>query len=258
MVEYSYSKLMTYDQCALKYKYKYIDKIKMQVDSTIEALLGSCVHDALEYLYNERIKGRILKLDELLEYYLKIWQENFSDKHLIVKEGVTENEYLNKGVIFLTRYYSKHAPFDDNTLETEKKVTLPLDDKSHLIGFVDRLVFNERDDKYEIHDYKTGRLKSQEQSDMDWQLALYAMAIKEEMKDGKDIILVWHYLDHDIKIVSSRTENELVRLKKDVLELIREIESARFFPHNKSTLCNWCEFKPICHAWTKQKNLNEF
>ena len=51
-------------------------------------------------------------------------------------------------------------------------------------------------------------------------------------------------------------------LKKQTLKLIKKIESTTTCPCNKSPLCSWCEYKPICPAWNskinfeKQKKLN--
>ena len=52
MIVYSHSKLSTFEQCPLKYKLRYIDKIKPEIEKTIEAHLGSSVHDTLEWIYN--------------------------------------------------------------------------------------------------------------------------------------------------------------------------------------------------------------
>ena len=58
MPTFSNSRLGTYEQCPLKYKYQYIDKIKVEEAKTVEAFMGSCVHEALEKHY------RALKLQK--------------------------------------------------------------------------------------------------------------------------------------------------------------------------------------------------
>ncbi|MEK6881004.1 MAG: PD-(D/E)XK nuclease family protein [Nanoarchaeota archaeon] len=258
MKVYSYSKLQTYEQCALKYKFRYIDKIRVEVEETIEGFLGKCVHSVLEFLYNERMQEKGVDIDELIKYYLTVWEKNFSDKFLIVKSEMKAEDYFNKGIKFLTNYYSRNYPFVEKTIATERKIFIELNEKSGLVGFVDRLAYNEKDDVYEIHDYKTGALKSEKQLEFDRQLALYSLALKEEFKDGRDILLIWHYLDHDEKIILKKTGEQLEVLKKQVLELINEIENAGVFPYTKSRLCHWCEFKGICPAWQMQTSLFDF
>ncbi len=257
MAVYSYSKLQTYEQCALRYKFKYIDKILVEIEETIEGFLGKCVHSALDFLYKEKMQERLIDINVLIDFYLKTWRENFDPKILIVKNLKAE-DYFNKGIKFLSSYYSRNYPFEEQTLSTERRITMDLDGKSKIIGFIDRLSYNLKEDVYEIHDYKTGNLKTSRQLEFDRQLALYSLALKEELGDGREILLIWHYLDHDEKIVLKKTGEQLEKLKRQVLELINEIEHATTFPYNKGPLCSWCEFRSICPVWVKQKSLFDF
>ncbi len=254
MVMYSHSKLSTFEQCSLKYKYKYVDKIKV-LGKSVEALLGFAVHDVLEYLYTQVKNNKIPELDEIIMIYSNTWKDNYNENIVIVKDDLTEKDYFNKGVQFLIDYYMKHKPFTDNTLETEKRINIVLDklNNINLIGYIDRLVHNKEKDEYEIHDYKTSNsMPSQQELDQDRQLALYSIAIKEAFGHDKPVILVWHYLAHGIKVTSSRTNSQLLDLKNQTIELIKKIESTTIFPHNKSILCNWCEYKTMCSAWNTE------
>ena len=193
-------------------------------------------------------------------YYSNNWQENYSNDILIVKQNLTTKYYFNLGVEFLVSYYNEFHPFKDGTIECEKKVWITLDkEKGHKIqGFIDRLVYNSKTNEYEIHDYKTAKnLPYQDKIDKDRQLALYAIAIKELFGQDKEVILIWHYLAHNKKIESRRTNEQLEQLKKDTLKLIKKIENTKTFPHNKFILCNWCEFKPSCEAWKKNSNFKQ-
>ena len=49
---YSNSKLGTFDQCKYKFRLQYIERIRTGVRS-IEAFMGSMVHDTLEKLYKD-------------------------------------------------------------------------------------------------------------------------------------------------------------------------------------------------------------
>jgi len=252
---YSHSKLSTFEQCPLKYKFRYIDKIKPEIEKSIESYLGSAVHDTLEWIYNsvKENSERIINLDEVIEYYLNKWKENVPQDVLIVKEQFTSGDYLNKGIQFLIDYFQKYQPFKDGTLECEKKITLTLDSNTNLIGYIDRLVHDIEEGHYEIHDYKTaGTLPSQEKMDEDRQLALYSIAIKELYGKDKEVILVWHYLAHNHKIVSRRTNEQLESLKEEIKELIEQIRQTEEFPPCKSILCDWCEYKSMCPKWNSE------
>ena len=266
MVVFSHSRLSSFEQCKLKYKFRYIDKIIPDIEKTIESHLGSMVHDTLEWLYTRIKKNRIPTIDEVIVHYSETWQENYEEDIPIMRKNMTAKDYFNKGVQYLIDYYTKHKPFDDNTIAVEKHIIFDLDENGeHKIrGFIDRLVYNLKTNEYEIHDYKTSKfLPSQEVLDKDRQLALYSIAIKEIYGVEKKVILVWHYLAHNKRIHSRRTDKQLNQLKEDTLDLIKEINSTRDFPPTKSPLCNWCEYKSICPAWgnkppEKQMNLKDY
>jgi putative RecB family exonuclease len=254
MVIYSHSKISTFEQCPLKFKYRYIDKIIPEIEKTIEAHLGEIVHMTLEWLYNTVKEKKIApELDEVIDYYSEKWQELYSDKIVIVKKEFSPESYFEKGVNFLLNYYYKHKPFNDGTIECEKKVFINLDPETKIQGIIDRLVYNKETEEYEIHDYKTANsIPSKQKFETDRQLALYSIAIKEMFGKEKKVCLVWHYLAYNQKICVRKTEEQLEQLKKDTLKSIKQIESAKEFPSNKSILCNWCEYKNSCEEFNKR------
>ena len=262
MTAYSHSKLSTFEQCPQKYKFRYIDKIKV-LKKSIEAFLGSIVHETLEWIHNEVKSERIPNIDEAVIFYSKSWEQKYNQDIYIVKKELTIKDYFNTGIRFILGYYTRNCPFNENTLETEKRIEVNLDDlkKNKIVGIIDRLVYNKEKEEYEIHDYKTGNtLPAQEKIESDRQLALYSIAIKNEFGKDKKTKLIWHYLAFDTKIYSERTNEQLEQLKKETLELIKKIENEKEFPTKKSPLCNWCEYKPICPAWkdvNNKKSLNK-
>ena len=256
MVVYSHSKLSTFEKCPLKYKYRYIDKKTPDIKQTIEAHLGKVVHNTLEWIYSQVKQDKIPTIEIIITYYTENWQEKYSEDILIVKSGLTDKDYFNKGVQFLVDYYNEHHPFKDGTIECEKKIWITLDEqkKYKILGFIDRLVYNFKTNEYEVHDYKTANnLPTQEGIDNDKQLALYSIAIKELFGHDKEVRLIWHYLAHNKKIESTRTNEQLRQLRQDILDLINKVEATETFPHNKSPLCGWCEFRPSCEGWQEKK-----
>jgi len=248
---YSYSKLSTFEQCPLKYKFRYIDKIIIP-EKTIESLLGKIIHKALEWLYLEVKNGVIPSLDDVLLFYTKKWQEEDFSNGVIMNGNLTLSDYYNRGIQLLTNYYFKHKPFDDNTLDVEKEIIVSLDEfKNYLIrGFIDRLAYNLKTCEYEIHDYKTSNfLPSREKISNDKQLALYSFAIKKMFGENKGVLLVWHYLAHNLKISLKKTNDEIYKLKEETIDLIKKIKSTKNFSPCVSRFCNWCEYKKICPAF---------
>jgi putative RecB family exonuclease len=258
MARYSHSKLSTFEQCPLKFKYRYIDKIIPEIEKSIESHLGTAVHEVLEWIYTEvKDNQKVPTLDNVIVCYTEAWQKGYSEKLVIVKKEITAKDYFNKGIQFLIDYYSKHEPFNDGTIEIEKEISIELNGHK-ITGFIDRLVHNIETGEYEIHDYKTANsLPSKEKIEEDRQLALYSIAIKEKFGKDKSVCLVWHYLAHNQKICSKRTNEQLEQLKKETIELIKKIEATTEFPANKSMLCSWCEYKQTCEAW-QNKDLKKY
>ncbi len=73
---YSHSQLSSYEECPLKYKLSYRDKIKREREG-VEAFLGQMVHDALKKCYDNLRFNKSNSLGDLLAYYNKIWEKNW-------------------------------------------------------------------------------------------------------------------------------------------------------------------------------------
>jgi len=244
---YSHSRLSCFEQCPLKFKFAYIDKLKTEVEETVETFLGSRVHETLEKLYKDLKFQKILTLKELLDFFNSEWKKNWNDGIVIVRDGYNQENYRKMGEKFITDYYKRYKPFNQTkTIGLETTRTVALDENYRIHIRIDRLALTENN-VYEIHDYKTSNsLPTQEDLDKDRQLAVYAYGIKKMYPDAKKIRLVWHFLAFDKEMSSERTDDQLEKLRKEILKLIKEIESCKDFPSKESKLCDWCEFKPIC------------
>lgn len=254
MTIYSHSRLSAFEECPRKFFYRYVAKVKVEREDTIETFLGTLVHDALEKLYRDRMFGKNLSVDELVEHFNSDWQQRFHDGVAIVRQEYSAEDYRRSGEECLRRYHVRHAPFDESTtLALEQRVTIDLDGTGgyRLQGFIDRLI-RRSNGSVEIHDYKTNvKLPSQAEKDQDRQLALYQIGVQQCWPDVNEVELIWHFLRHDVTIRSTRTPAELDQLRKDTIYLIDDIESRRcetdFLPR-ESGLCGWCPFQKMCPA----------
>lgn len=258
MPSFSHSKIGAFEACRLRYKFQYIDKIKVEAEDTIETFLGGMVHEALEKLYRDKRFEKLMSLEDLLTYYNKLWEKNWKDSIIIVKKDYTADNYRKMGERMLTDYYNRHKPFDQGRIiGLETQDFLPLDEegryKFHIR--IDRLM-DMGDGLYEVHDYKSGSsLSKQEELDKDRQLAMYSQWVQQNFKDFKKVRLVWHFLAFDKELDSYRTKEELEKLRKDILSRISEIEATEEFPANVTWLCDWCLYKPICPMWKHEVEL---
>lgn len=260
MPSFSHSRIGSFETCPLQYKYAYIDRIKVEVEDTVETFLGSRVHEALEKLYRDKKFEKLLTMEELLAYFNKRWKEEWKDSIIIVKKDYTQENYRKMGERYLTDYYERYKPFDHGKiLGLETKDQMPLDEEGNYRFHIriDRLM-DMGNGIYEVHDYKSGSsLSKQEELDNDRQLAMYSLWVRNQFKDFKKVRLVWHFLAFDKEMDSCRTEEELENLKEEVLTKIKEIELTKEYPAQVSELCNWCLYKGICPMWKHEIQLEE-
>ena len=253
MTIYSHSRLSNYKDCPFKFKLKYIDG--MDEGTTIEQFLGSKVHEVLHYIYDKVKSGKTPTLKQVLKYYTNLWKKEYTREIRIVKKDFSARYYFVRGEQLIKQYYRNHVPFDENVIALEQEIKIDLDGKGKYLlrGFIDKLIYNKESGNYEIHDYKTGNwLKSQEELDNDNQLALYSLGVKEMFSDAEKIDLIWYFLAHEEKLSSSRTDQQLEKLKEEIINLIKEIESTTEWPAKESTFCRWCGFNTQCPLYKKQ------
>ena len=261
MTTYSHSRISTFENCPYQYKLKYIDRIKPEISTTIEAFMGSMVHESLEHLYKlKKFKKRIAK-SSIIKFYRDTWKKNYSDDILIVKaekERLTAKNYMKMGEKFISDYFDRMRPFDQMIilgLETQDRMTLPDGNQWHVR--IDKLGCDKKGN-YFVCDYKTNsRMKDQEEADSDRQLAMYSIWVKDKFKDCKSVKLIWHMLAFNKDAVSERTEEQLKKLQNEIVEKIKEIENETEFPRRQTALCNYCGYKSICPSFKHEAELNK-
>lgn len=246
---YSHSQLSVYEECPLKYKLQYRDKVKREEVEGIEGFMGNRVHEALKKCYDDLRYTRVNTLSDLLSFYNEAWQKKWHDDVIITKADLSAENYRALGSNLLENYCHRYAPFNqDLTIGTEMPFYFSLDgeNKYRMRGFIDRLS-RAKDGVYEIHDYKTSSiLPTQEELDNDRQLALYHIGVQAKWPQVEYIRLVWHFLAFDTEMVSSRSEQAISMLRENTIKLVDEIEAAESFPARESFLCNWCQFPGYC------------
>ncbi|MFH0838720.1 MAG: PD-(D/E)XK nuclease family protein [Candidatus Omnitrophota bacterium] len=252
--QYSNSEISTYEKCKLKYQLQYLTDTESSFD-TIEAFMGSRVHDALEKLYLDIRMAKLMSLDDLLAFYNEIWNKHWNNNIHIVKKEYDKDDYRRKGEKCLQDYYDKYAPFDqERTIAMEKDFKFNINEKYAIFGIIDRIAKAE-DGTFIIHDYKTSNmLPTQEEIDNDRQLPLYRLGIMSLWPEAKKVKLVYHYLTFNEELSPSidKSLEEEGKFKANIIEIIKTIETTKEFMPEPSNLCNWCDYQPHC---PKRKHL---
>ena len=245
MTTYSHSRMETFKQCPLKFRFRYIDGIEKDEEG-IEAFTGKRVHEALEMLLGLwKESGREPDLEKGEELFLANWDEKYHPAVLIRRRNMTVDDYRQRGLMCLRNYFEmeKGQNFGE-LLDLELSLSFQLGD-ADMTGVVDRL---QRDGgTYHIIDYKTSkRDMTQRDADSDKQLALYEIGVRQMFPDAREVVLHWYMLPHKNVVDSTRSPAELDRLERNVLALIERIESATGFPPVETPLCGWCDYQREC------------
>ena len=259
---YSHSRLSVFEQCRLRYRLKYVDRVKRDLEG-VESFVGSRVHEALESLYRDAGMGRAPSVESVLDGYRRSYDEQWNDAVVISDPRVTAADHRAAGEECLRRYFARHAPFrSDQTLGVELRVGLDLPNGARLEGYADR-VARDPDGWLAIHDYKTSSiLPPQADADRDRQLALYQAGVENLWPGAPGVRLVWHYLRFDERLVSVRTREQMEATLRDTAAVVDAVENETSWPPTVSKLCGWCPYWDLCpekkHEWAlRQKGREE-
>jgi len=247
----SYSAIRIFKECPAKYKYTYIDKIKLEGKTNIYGAFGSAVHLCIKKFYDEGIFNR--------KYLLSLWKNCFNEE--IYKqqvEKVSDNEYqrlIRQGYPILQKFYTTQQKQNllQKPIATELEFNIPCKNKDNdsimLVGRIDN-IFKTKDG-FEIVDYKTTASKYQWLNNkIDLQLILYYVAftlLKREFKKMKCKVCL-HFLRPGIKKYFNITKEDIIRLLKEINRHMIEVNQSDFKPNPTKLSCKFCSYTNLCLA----------
>ena len=243
----SLSKAKTFESCALKYKYTYIDKLpRKEYDFHI---LGKFVHKVLEDFH---------------KYYLEGCQEPFNKSILKAYKGALA-EYSAKMTAemkievykmiasYLKRIYSEYSDGTmQNILSCEQNFRFEIVDEEKSIavvlnGQIDR-VQKDPDGIIHVVDYKTTKNKKYLTNDF-FQLMTYAFVLLHEDPSLEKIRGSYMLVRHDFEMITTEFEKkEILKVKEKYIEYAKKIIEEKLYKPNPTVLCNWCDHIDICSA----------
>lgn len=237
----SYSQLQTFSICPLHYKLQYI--MKLPTTKTSALSFGMSIHAALSHLYDRGFGKNIIKENEVEKIVRNTWiSEGYSSKK-------HEEEGIKKAKSLLMEYMNQN----ENEAHLPKLTEYPFQfyiKGLKVVGRFDR-VNDLGEGKIEIVDYKTGdSMPTEKKLKSDLQLTLYALAATE-LRDPhvhaqpEDITLTLYYIEHNKKLTTTRTREQLDMAKDEILQKVEEIKTSSF-RCSGSILCQNCEFKMLC------------
>jgi len=237
----SYSQINTFDTCPLQYRYRYIQRIPMPPSSA--AIFGEVIHKTLKDFYQQAYEKKQTKKDLLV-----ILEKNWIDEGYASKAH--EKRMKKEAERMLKKFYDKGYDPDRLPKYLEQQFVIKAKQGLRIGGRIDRI--DEIKSGMEIIDYKTGKVIDQKELDKSLQMSVYALAATDPGVLGQnpeDVVLSFYFLDKGEKKSTSRTKEQLVKAKKEIVEKAKEIEKSKFEP-TPGVWCDFCEYRLICEAWS--------
>ena len=238
------SKVKVYDECKLKYKFKYIDYLPETQTNTDALQFGSYIHKIFEEGVHSTSTDELWEIAEILRNHYKF-----------------DSGREKKIKACIDNFFKFNQSLSSNThVSTEQVFAVDLGKEGYAVnGIIDRVV-KSKDGGYLVIDYKTSKRPSNKRDLFtDPQMLMYTFAISRLYKTPIGNITVAHYYPHLDKLVNIKFSEAHVlmyirKLTQKIWE-IRKKKKVEFFPQ-VNQFCNWCGYKSMCSKQGKS-NYNE-
>ncbi len=254
---YSYSAINQFLNCPLDYKYRYY--LRLPMPGSAQLSFGSTIHQVFQqYLENYRnslaapqqdlfnpgqAKIDLPPFSLLEELYEKNWLDDW------YHSKAQKQQYRQKGKALLKRFYDATLvqPPQPKYLEVGFKLDLG-PEKYQFTGKIDRADVTATG--LSIIDYKTGKPPSGSKAgDID-QLRVYQWAAQDFLREKVASLSYWYVDPDEMRTIPLATEEEIAKLKTNLLETIKQIRHAITYDlfsnlHKKSKQhdCNFADLQ---------------
>lgn len=243
MLELSPSRISTFLDCPLKYRY--------DTDKQVRAIWGrpkpylflaNAVHGALRDLYRGGGPSRF-DWSWLRRQYARAWQDlDWQAQGFETREQAVS--FFRLGETMLEGYWERHQGESARPILIEQTVGEVIEGV-RFFGRIDRI--DQKDDgTLEIIDYKTGRQAEQEGVADSIQLGLYSVLVARKFRPPR-VIVSHYYLQSQTKMSKEPDEPEERQLGH-LLSIAGSIEGAVAFPPRPNRFCRNCEYSLACPA----------
>jgi len=234
------SAVQAYRSCPQRYLFFSLWSLQEGAKATLT--FGRVMHSTIRRMMAEMKKGHRLPFEEVERIYEMEW----SDKGY--EDDYQEGEYKKDGLEQLRVFHQGLSGEPPRVLELEKPFELPVENNVILKGRIDEInaLGGKNAKDVEIVDYKTGKPQKQTEARKDLQLSVYAIAAKE-IFDLNPVRLVFHYLQDNERLETTRDAKQLDETLKMVQEVAANIRASHF-PPKETFACRSCAYRPICPA----------
>jgi len=242
-----------YNFCPLRFKIEHDWRLPAEAHAAMQ--FGNVMHSVLKFYFDEVRSRGTCDIPEVLQRFCELMSrmpfEDPLQRHLYVKHGTVQ---LKK---FIEAHRSGPPLLVAHTERTFKVEIGGVE----VIGRMDRLdALDSGPNRIAITDYKTGRPREQRDADQSLQLSIYAIAAMRAWSFQPER-LVFHNLENNSRIETSRSADQLRAHEEQVREVARNIAAGKFDP-NPGFHCRSCAYFSLCpeteqRLYSIQKSLQD-
>jgi len=253
LLAFSYSKMSLYEECPLKYKFKYIDKLKEE--PKFYFAFGSAIHAALEFLYSVR-NPPFPTIEEVCEAFRTEWSSKSYLEKGYRTQAKSDDDY-QKGLLMLRAYYEHNRARFAPPFLVEYSTDVEVD--GLLVRTISDRIEHLGNGEITIIDYKTGKdVKRQpDQLHMYQKITELDPRLKEKIAEtyGQRVssvrireLLYYHVPTNKEYSFARADDKEIGGFWERVLGVAEGIRGLKFDPTPGERQCSWCDFKAFCPA----------
>ena len=240
----SSTNIQTFLNCKRKFKYKYVDRVKVETKIASKYLsFGNSIHSTLAQ-FNKITDEKYRSVENLHALLRKNWKrEGYSS----IDE---EREYGLKALDMLSNYLNDPKDQGQKNIIIEEMIRKDMDGKFILNGKLDKVYLRE-DNQLETVDYKTGNTI---EGINKIQIQIYILLTKEKTGRYPDIVS-YYYMAHNKKIEQKVTKELIDEITEILWDVYHRISIEKEYPCNPNFNCeSTCEYYDICEG-AKDENL---
>jgi putative RecB family exonuclease len=243
------SKVSTFKECALAFRFSAIDKIPEPPSPAM--VKGTLVHRALELLFWEEPAGKRTP-GAAMERLERAWAEMAADPEFLELDlsDADKAEFKAGAIGLVDNYFAIEDPNSVHVIGTELYLEVQLG-SMRLRGIIDRLDLTPEGELVVV-DYKTGRApKLAYENGRLGGVQFYAF-LCEQVLGKRPVRIQLLHLAEPVAIISTPSAQSTRGLEQRALAVWNAIERAcerEDFRPKPSGLCNYCAYKTYCPAF---------
>lgn len=245
----SFTRVDTFEQCPRRFRYQYVDALPQAPAPQLS--FGTSIHGALEWLY-DRKHPELPSLEDTLQALFDVWD---STGYAEVDREAQMLAYAHARTVVSAFHARVVTEGFRLPAATEAWFELPVGEDIVVVGAIDRVDVDAVGDLHVI-DYKTSRrARSRSQVRDSLQLAIYALAT-QELYGRLPASVALDFVVPGVRVAVPVEELDLAAVPARLVSAAERIRAGEDTPV-PNRLCDWCDFRAICPAWSDVSTLDE-